>query len=607
MVPADGGEAVSVATGLAPARRPRWSPDDKSIVYESSTTTGTRIWLYDTDEESTRPIGDAKFIARHPDWHPDGERIVFSTDRRDSGLDIWEIDVQTELSFRLTDLQGDEYEPAWSADGRSLVYVHQHGGRWSIMLRRRGRVDEVLASADEPLRAPSWRPDHSLVTYLRHTDEGWQVWMAVLSQPRLHRPLMEGEDFFMAPVAWLDRQRMVYAANGHLRLRRFNSWTSTNLPFRARVGAANGYGPSTAVTRDLPVIEEPSGRTVIRAGRLYDGLSEAYLANQDIVIDGGHITSIEGQRTHEDAIVVDLGDVTILPGYIDAYAMVPDSLAVADGPLLLSLGVTTLVAEHAQHAELSETWAGKQTPGPRLLPASSIDAASEPDALPWLITLSGDMTAGAARRDEVRGWQDRGVAVLADGWQVALGSGASLLVGTDSRPTSPGGRRYQDVQLASGAGQITFVSGLADSMTPGISALWDSRQAKLMGPAPEVGRRFTATPLLDHAAATMVLGSRPNGLPPGLATHAEFRALVAAGLSEYQALKAAGVNAATALGIGLKLGRIAPGAVADLVVVDGDPLARIGDSLKIVGVVRNGRFYSVSGLLDRRQAALTVE
>ena len=43
---------------------------------------------------------------------------------------------------------------------------------------------------------------------------------------------------------------------------------------------------------------------------------------------------------------------------------------------------------------------------------------------------------------------------------------------------------------------------------------------------------------------------------------------------------------------------------------DGDPLNDIGDTLKIIGVVRNGRFFSVSGLIDRSanaKQAKTVE
>jgi imidazolonepropionase-like amidohydrolase len=97
----------------------------------------------------------------------------------------------------------------------------------------------------------------------------------------------------------------------------------------------------------------------------------------------------------------------------------------------------------------------------------------------------------------------------------------------------------------------------------------------------------------------VVVGSKPNGLAPGLGLHAEFRALQAAGLSGEQALRAAGVNAATALGLGIQVGRIARGSVADLVIVDGDPLADVSDALNVVGVVRNGRFFSTIGLIER--------
>ena len=177
-------------------------------------------------------------------------------------------------------------------------------------------------------------------------------------------------------------------------------------------------------------------------------------------------------------------------------------------------------------------------------------------------------------------------------------------------PSSPGGKSYQDVQLASGTGVITFVSGLADNSTPGLDSIRNSRQALLLPNPVTPTRRFTAAPNLSAAASTVVLGSKSNGLQPGVALHAEFRALVAAGLSEEQALKAAGVNAAGALGLGLKLGRIATGAAADLVLVDGDPLNNIDHTLKIIGVVRNGRFFSVSGLIDRSadaKQAKTVE
>jgi imidazolonepropionase-like amidohydrolase len=68
-----------------------------------------------------------------------------------------------------------------------------------------------------------------------------------------------------------------------------------------------------------------------------------------------------------------------------------------------------------------------------------------------------------------------------------------------------------------------------------------------------------------------------------------------------------GVNAAGAMLADPYLGRIATGAAADLVLVDGDPLADVGDTLHVVAVVRNGRFYSLPGLFDRAKIAESVE
>lgn len=599
IVPPGGGDTESLGNVVNAASRPRWSPDGEALVYQSNDADGTTLWLHDIDNSESAALSAGAHADRDADWHPDGERIVFSSARGEGGFDLFEIDLETRLSWRLTHFPGDETEAAWSMDGRDLAYVHEHDGQWSLMLRRHGLPDEAVVTSATRLAAPAWRPDGSLLTYLKDGDDGWSIWMTILAEPRLHRPLIDDEDFFLAPVAWLDRQRMLYVANGHIRQRRFNSWTSFDVPFRARVRQTNGFGSTNPAPRELAEITAPKSRTVIRAGRLFDGISDDYRQRADILIDGGRIVAIEDHAAREDRITIDLGDVTVLPGLIDAYAALPASADTSLGPLLLALGVTTIVIDDPRADELNEIWSGKEVPGPRALRSSRIDASHDAGSLPWLITVGGDLTAGAAGRTEVLRWQQQGVAVLADSWQVGLGSGATLLLASGNRPSSPAGRRYQDVQLANGAGEITFVSGLADAMTPGVADIWRSRPAMLIERRRDLPRRFATLPDLSVAASSVVLGSRPNGLPPGIAAHAELRALIAAGLTQTQALKSAGVNSALALGFGLRIGRIAAGAAADLVIVDGDPLAHIDDTLRIVGVVRNGRFYSVSGLVER--------
>ena len=60
-------------------------------------------------------------------------------------------------------------------------------------------------------------------------------------------------------------------------------------------------------------------------------------------------------------------------------------------------------------------------------------------------------------------------------------------------------------------------------------------------------------------------------------------------------------------GLEHQVGTILPGALADLLLVSGDPLDDVADALNIVAVVRNGRFFSMVSLLERAVSIENVE
>lgn len=76
----------------------------------------------------------------------------------------------------------------------------------------------------------------------------------------------------------------------------------------------------------------------------------------------------------------------------------------------------------------------------------------------------------------------------------------------------------------------------------------------------------------------------------GFAIHRELEALVAAGLTPYQALRAATVNPAAFVGASADWGTIEPGKRADFVLVDGNPLTDIRQTARILGVSTGGRW-----------------
>jgi len=95
-----------------------------------------------------------------------------------------------------------------------------------------------------------------------------------------------------------------------------------------------------------------------------------------------------------------------------------------------------------------------------------------------------------------------------------------------------------------------------------------------------------------------VAGTDSPIFPYGLALIIELQNYVDAGLSPAAALRTATTNAAQAMGAIAEVGRIEAGMLADLVIVDGDPLTRITDLINVQGVILNGRYRSLDQLLQ---------
>lgn len=98
--------------------------------------------------------------------------------------------------------------------------------------------------------------------------------------------------------------------------------------------------------------------------------------------------------------------------------------------------------------------------------------------------------------------------------------------------------------------------------------------------------------LLHDSGITLVAGT--DNLP-GFTLHRELEMYVEAGISAPEALRIATVNAAKVLKRD-DLGTIAPGKLADMILVDGDPARRIGDIRNTQLVVKDGKVYEVAAL-----------
>jgi imidazolonepropionase-like amidohydrolase len=130
------------------------------------------------------------------------------------------------------------------------------------------------------------------------------------------------------------------------------------------------------------------------------------------------------------------------------------------------------------------------------------------------------------------------------------------------------------------------------AIPPSLRQFWLSPARDRSADAAAARRREMRIVADMHKAGVLILAGSDTPNPyvmPGASLHRELELLVDAGLTPMQALQAATIRAADFLGMADRLGSIAQGNLADLVLLERDPLARIGNTRSIETVVLNGR------------------
>jgi imidazolonepropionase-like amidohydrolase len=111
------------------------------------------------------------------------------------------------------------------------------------------------------------------------------------------------------------------------------------------------------------------------------------------------------------------------------------------------------------------------------------------------------------------------------------------------------------------------------------------------------------TAAFHEAGVPLMAGTDSEGLgaQPGYGLHTELMLFVRSGMSPIDAIRSATITPARVLGIADSVGSVEPGKIADLVLLDADPLADIGSTRRIAGVFAAGRWVpreEADALLD---------
>jgi hypothetical protein len=146
-------------------------------------------------------------------------------------------------------------------------------------------------------------------------------------------------------------------------------------------------------------------------------------------------------------------------------------------------------------------------------------------------------------------------------------------------------------------------AAVLDAMAPHLREAYDVWRGRPVSPGNgallrrgmELERAFVA------AGGLLLAGPDPVGIGgnlPGFGDQRQLELLVEAGFAPLEAIRIATLNGASFLGVQDRIGSIAVGKNADLVIVKGDPAARIADVENVEIVFKDGAGYDPKKLLD---------
>ncbi|MGH9384247.1 MAG: amidohydrolase family protein [Vicinamibacterales bacterium] len=659
---------------------PTLSPDGTRVAFVAVGD----LWVMPLGGEARRLTND-RFVEMDPTWSPDGRALAFSSDRAGS-MDLWVRDMESATDRKVA---SDATKASWAPRGTEIAYV-THDGAIGVT----GRNAPVHGAFRDPGR-PTWAPEGWLAVsvlkpYSTRFREGTNQLVLVSTTGAADRQLNAvahhsiGTREHDGPVWSRDGSKMAFVMDGLLQVMPVTPTGEVAGPLR-QVSTDIANSPSWAADSrrllyqtsdrlklvdvsdgrviDVPVNLTwqpaiPTGRTVVHAGRLFDGRTSTLRTGLDIVIRDNRIERVVEHRNglHEGR-VIDASNDVVMPGLIEMHTHLSKNYGEALGRIWLSYGITSIrnpAANAYEGLEDREAIAAGVRIGPRIFTTGAPfdgsriyysggvavngdrQLALELERTPELdydLIKTYVRLNDSTQKEVIEFAHRRGLPVTSHEIYPAVASGADGVEhfrGTSRRGYSPKvtglNRSYQDVIDLLTASKMTITPTLGISGwfplvlardpsridDPRFRTLFPAsvvsdmeRLAKSARPEELPGREAAMRPFAEtlrrivRGGGVVLAGTDSPIFPYGLAFHTELEIFAQSGLTAFEVLQTATTGAAEALGEASNLGSAEAGKLADLVIVTGDPLADIKNARKVRTVIKGGEVYFLEGLLRR--------
>jgi hypothetical protein len=149
---------------------PVWSRDGRSIVFATSASTGSDLYIKPADGSAPeRKLLSSRDLIRPTDITPDGRSILFDKERGAAG-DVMAIPLSGGKAIPVVSGEGQQYDGHLSPDGRWLLYIASTSGDRSVILTSYPPGGAQWQVSTEPSYESWWNPNGREILYLTGYD-----------------------------------------------------------------------------------------------------------------------------------------------------------------------------------------------------------------------------------------------------------------------------------------------------------------------------------------------------------------------------------------------------------------------------------------------------
>ncbi|MFP4249133.1 MAG: TolB family protein [Armatimonadota bacterium] len=174
-------------------RHPSFSPDGDTLAISARRGETPAIYLIDAvrgDRDAINQVTDPSGIGAdlEPSYHPDGDRIVYTSTRRAGNADIRIVNTDGSGNTAVIETDAEEHWAAVSPDGTMLAYQSDAAGNTDIWVKDISALGSegydptdrgTNLTADSPFRneAPAWSPDGDTIAFHTNRNGDFDIFM----------------------------------------------------------------------------------------------------------------------------------------------------------------------------------------------------------------------------------------------------------------------------------------------------------------------------------------------------------------------------------------------------------------------------------------------